>query len=107
MTSLAVQDHIQYVRQPNTSIVEQVPSIPELNQWLLIEQRRKTQPYTVNKTWSTSTIIKVRQNQDSLDEEAKLTIVRNAHTSITTGVKDLDPSIRQLVTKNFKDLLWK
>ncbi len=107
MSSLAVQDYPAYFDKPRAAIVQSIPTIPELKQWLIRQQLEKTQPYIVSDVWNNAVSVKLGSSISSVSESEQVEIIRNAQTTIRSNVKDIDPDIRALVSKNFKDLLWK
>lgn len=107
MNNATVQDHIHYLSQPVVAIVEKIPTIPELFQWNLIQQHKKTRLYTLNDVWNNSSSVTLGSVELSLTKDEQIQIIRDAQASIRSDIKDLDAEIRSLVSKNFKYLLWK
>jgi hypothetical protein len=107
MTDIAAHGYSVHIQQPEYALVQQAPNVPEFKQWVLNEQRKKTQPYVINNLWDEWTTSTVSPASSSLTNEEKIKLIKSANEAIVSEVKDLDPEIRQLVNENFKDLLWK
>ena len=99
-SSVALQQDFKYTAPPSISIVEQIPSIPEYEEWLKIAQRKKTQVYTVNDAWYFSSVVKVNTQSPGTD-----------YGSLESHISDyldkayfVDGSIAQLISDNIDDL---
>ena len=111
MSSATITDQMRY--QPvanygrsNMAIVESILSIPERSQWLLIKQQEATKSYIVSDLWNTRIATNL-EFINSFRESEQIEIIKNAQYIIRHETKSLDPEIRELVNKNFEELLWK
>lgn len=108
MSSATIQADISYFTSPTSAIVEHELAIPEHVESLRIQQRNQTQPYIIRDgTWNPLASLRLTSVVEPLTEEEQIEIIKNAQDSIRSNTKDLDPAIRNLVSRNFKELLWK
>ncbi len=105
--SSAIQDAPMLVSVPYSAYAEPAPYIPDPSYGIILRQKQATQHYSLPSDFVNTSSTIGNLALDPFYEPDKTLILKQAQSSLRSDIVDLDPDIRRLVNKNFKNLVWK